>query len=260
MDFVALGKTSLLVSHTAFGAMSLDCKEIQDLGPNADEMACALVHQAYDGGVNFFDIAHSRPLCEKRLGAALHGIRKNVVLATKTLASSPREVELELRESLNALESDYIDLYQLELSSFLPVPGSPDGLYEELLLLKKKGLIRHFGIATENIELAESAVKSGLYETVQCPFSMISSEETLSLVDRCEKQEVGFIAMQPLNGGIVSNIPLAFGFLHQYEHVVPLWGIHSQDELQQILYFESHPPVIDEKFLEEVEHARAFFN
>ena len=64
MEFIALGKTELLVSRTAFGAMSLDCPEIEAFGSKADEKACSLVHQAYDAGINFFDTAHSRPLCE----------------------------------------------------------------------------------------------------------------------------------------------------------------------------------------------------
>ena len=46
MEYVALGKTNLLVSRTAFGAESLDCKEIENFGKDADEKACAIVHQA----------------------------------------------------------------------------------------------------------------------------------------------------------------------------------------------------------------------
>ena len=71
---------------------------------------------------------------------------------------------------------------------------------------------------------------------------------------------MGFVAMQPLCGGVVDNIPLAFGFLRQYENVIPLWGVKTADELKQILYFNEHPPVIDEKFKEDVERFRMFFN
>ena len=44
MEYVALGKTNLLVSRTGFGAESLDCKEIESFGEDADEKACAIVH------------------------------------------------------------------------------------------------------------------------------------------------------------------------------------------------------------------------
>ncbi len=260
MEYVALGKTSLLVSRTAFGAMSLDCKEIEDFGENADEKACAIVHQAYDAGVNFFDIAHSHEVCEQRLGASLHGIRQNVILATKTSAHTVEKLRYDLKASRDALESDYIDLYQIENPDKLPRPKDDSGIYDELLSLKKLEIIRHIGLATENIDIAKEAVESGLYETIQFPFNLLSGEEAKNIVYLCKEKEVGCIAMQPLNGGVMSNIPLAFGFLRQYENVVPVWGFHTQEELQQILYFDSHPPVIDDQFKMEAERLRAFFN
>ena len=66
--------------------------------------------------------------------------------------------------------------------------------------------------------------------------------------------------MQLLCGGIVSNIPLAYGFLLQYENVIPIWGVENQEELDQILYFNDHPPVIDDNFHNDVEKIRQFFN
>ncbi|MCR5764294.1 MAG: aldo/keto reductase [Treponema sp.] len=260
MEYVALGRTNLLVSRTAFGAMSLDCNEIEAYGDKAEEKVCSLVHQAYDGGINFFDTAHSTPVCEKRLGNALHGIRKDVLLATKTVANDAKALKKDLEESLNALETDSIDLYQLENPSFLPLKNGKDGLYDALLSLKNKGTIRHFGLVTENLELAHEAILSGLYETVQFSFNMISSGLSERLVALCDEYDVGCIAMQPLNGGIVKNIPLALGFLQQYENVVPVWGVHTQEELGQILYFNDHPPVIDDQFKKEVENIRLFFN
>lgn len=260
MEYVALGKTNLLVSRTAFGAMSLDCKEIEAYGDKAEEKVCSLVHQAYDGGINFFDTAHSTPVCEKRLGKALHGIRKDVFLATKTDAIDAKSLQKDLPESLFALETDSIDLYQLENPPFLPVKNGKDGLYDVLVSLRKQGTIKHFGIVTENLDLAQEAILSGLYETVQFSFNMISSGISEQLVKLCDENDVGCIAMQPLNGGIVKNIPLALGFLQQYENVVPVWGAHTQEELGQILYFNDHPPVIDDQFRKEVENIRQFFN
>ena len=89
---------------------------------------------------------------------------------------------------------------------------------------------------------------------------MISSEKTLELVELCAANDMGFLAMQPLCGGVLRNIPLAFGFLHQYEEVVPLWGVQSAEELEQILYFNERPPIIDEQFRKEIDKERLFFN
>ena len=260
MEFISLGKSNLLVSKNSFGAMSLDCKEIESFGGEADEKACAIVHHAYSGGMNFFDTSHLSPVCEKRMGDALHGIRQNVIIATKTSSQSAAEIRRDLNESLFALETDFIDLYQIENPLIVPLKDGSDGIYNEMLTLKEKGIIRHIGIATEDYELVKQAVECGLYETVQFPFSMISPDSVAELVRLCEKNDVGCIAMQPLNGGIVNNIPLAFGFFQQYENVVPVWGAHTDEELQQILYFNDHPIVIDDEFKKEVEKVRLFFN
>ena len=66
--------------------------------------------------------------------------------------------------------------------------------------------------------------------------------------------------MRPLCGGVLTNIPISLGYLHQFEHVVPVWGARTEEELRQILYFAENPPVVDEQFLKEAEQLRAFFN
>ncbi|MBO4320857.1 MAG: aldo/keto reductase [Treponema sp.] len=260
MEYIALGKTNLLVSKTAFGAMSLDCKEIESLGEKAEETVAAMVRQAYDGGINFFDVSRSKPLCEKRLGAALHDIRKNVVLATKSQAQTASDLRNDIQESLNALNTDVIDLYQFDSLSIVPLKDGPDGLYNEMLRLKDKGSIRHIGYSTDSYELATQAIESGLYDVVQFPFNMLTDKACHELVESCEKTETGCLASQPLCGGLVSNIPLAYGFFTQFETVVPLWGVHTQDELHQILYFTDHPPKVDEQFKKEVAEERYRFS
>lgn len=239
--------------------MSFDSKEISS-SPDPDETACVLVHHAYAAGINFFDASHSRPLCEKRLGYSLHGIRQNVILATKTKASTVQELRLELAESLTNLGTDRVELYQIDEPSVIPVKDGKDGIYNELCSMKEKGLIKYFGVATSDYDIACQVVNSGLYDTIQYPYSILSTEETGALIDLCNQKEVGFIAMQPLNGGVITNIPLATGFFHQRENVIPVWGCRTQDELEQIIYFSEHPPVIDEKFNQEVKQLRDFFN
>ncbi|MCI5523340.1 MAG: aldo/keto reductase [Treponema sp.] len=259
MEYVTLGNTNLLVSRTSFSAMSLDCPEIENAG-DPEEVVCSMVHQSYAAGMNFFDTAHSKTVCEKRLGAALHGIRQNVLLATKTAAQSPRELRSDIHEILSNLETDYIDLLQLEQPLILPEKDGKDGIYNELLNLKEKGLIRHFGVSTENYDIADKAVESGLYETVQFPFNVLSSENVVKLVEKSQEREVGCIAIEPLNGGIVTSLPLAYGYLYQYENVVSEWGARTLEELQQIIYFINHPPVIDEQFKKDVIFNRSLFS
>ena len=254
MDYVALGKSNLLVSCTAFGAMSLD-------ETDGAEATAALVKQAYEGGVNFFDTARSASESERRLGEALKDWRSDVFIATKTGACTADELERDLAESLAALQTDYIDLYQLENSAALPQFGANDGIVNKLLALKDQGVIRHFGLMTEDMAVARALLDSDLpWETLQYPFNMLCGEAEEALVKDAAEKDIGFIAMRPLCGGILTNIPLALGYLHQFENVVPVWGLSSAENLQQILYFTDNPPVIDDQFNEEAKKIREFFN
>lgn len=232
--------------------MRLSEKECED--------AAILVRKAYESGINFFDTSRNSPDSEKLLGDALYDIRRNVILATATSAKTAQDVRSDLEDSLLTLHCDFVDLYQYETDKFVPLSGCADKIYDTLLEMKKQGKIKHIGLVTKDYDAAKKAVTSGLYETIQFPFSVITTEESQHIVQLCLENDVGFIAMQPLGGGVIDNLPLAMGFLHQYENVIPLWGAVSNENLEQILYFYEHPPVIDEKFNEDAELARRFFN
>ncbi|MBR5645667.1 MAG: aldo/keto reductase [Treponema sp.] len=253
MEYVRLGKTDLLVSRVAFGAMRLS-------GTEGEDNAADIVRKAYDSGINFFDTSRKRPETEKLLGDALYDIRKNVFLSTASGAENGLLLSEDLETSLMTLHCDSVDLFQYEAEDFLPLPGGRDGIYSSLQEMKRIGKINHIGIVTTHYEIAKQVVESDLYETLQFPFSMLSPDYVNDLVKLCEEHDVGFIAMQPLGGGLVDNIPLAFGFLYEFENVIPIWGVQTLEEMEQILYFNEHPPVIDEKFHEDVEKIRMFFS
>ena len=251
MEYVGLGKSNLMVSRVGLGAQSLN--EI-----DTDENAAILIHKAYDAGVNFFDISHSVQDSEKRLGACLSGIRQHVILATKTTCSAKKEILQDIEESLFALQTDYIDLYQYESDDENYFDFTE--IYNTFSLLKEHGKIRHFGFATESVFLANQALNDKVFETIQLPFNLLTDEDTLETVKLCQQADIGFIAMKPLYSGLVQNIPLAQGFFNQHDSVIPLWGVRNIEELNEILYFNAHPPVIDEKFNEEVKKVKLFFN
>lgn len=230
---------------------------------DSQETATALVKQAYDDGVNFFDTSVFSQESERRLGEAISslGIRSDVMIATKTASLNTDRIDEDINSSLCNLKVDYIDLYQLEVNQKLPQLDGNDRVVEKLLNLKSSGLIRHFGISTESLELALNMMTSDVpWETLQFPFNMLCPVEIEKLAKEIGTCDIGFIAMRPLCGGIVSNIPLALGYLRQFENVVPVWGVENSEQLQQILYFTQNPPNIDEKFLAEVKEHRDFFN
>ena len=80
----------------------------------------------------------------------------------------------DLEESLTKMKTDYIDIYQFHNPAFCPKSGDESGLYDAALEAKKQGKIRHIGITNHRIAVAQEAIDSGLYETLQFPFSYLA--------------------------------------------------------------------------------------
>ncbi len=238
MKYVTLGKTGIRVPQNAFGALPVQRRTFED--------AIEILRRAYEGGMTFFDTARAYSDSEEKIGIALSDVRKNIFIATKTGAKTPEEMKRHLDTSLKNMKTDYIDIYQFHMSSQCYTPGDGTGMYECMEDFKRQGVIRHIGITCHKIGVAEECVKSGLYETMQFPFSYLSGEKELSLVESCSKHDVGFIAMKALAGGLINNSRAAFGYISTFDNVLPIWGIQTMAELEEWLSYMSNPPVLDE--------------
>lgn len=234
MKQIRLGKTDLRVTKTAFGALPIQRVPMED--------AVKLLRQAYDGGINYFDTANYYTDSESKLGAALHDVRHHIVISTKSGAADKAGVTADIENSLRQLRTDYIDLFQFHNPAELPDPSDPDGPYAAALEAKQKGYIRHIGITNHRLPIAKAAIASGWFETLQFPFSYLSADEELELVRLCREQDMGFIAMKGLAGGLLTNAAACYAFMRQYETVVPIWGIQHQWELEQWLALSEEDP------------------
>jgi uncharacterized protein len=249
MQVTRLGRTGLEVSRTGFGALPIQRVEM--------ETAIRILRRAYEGGITFFDTARGYSDSEEKLGAALADVRDEVVLATKSSGATDRASLLDrLDLSLAKLRTDHVDLLQLHNPPALPDPNDPESLYAGLLEARAAGKTRFIGITNHKLDSALAAARSGLYDTVQFPLSAISSAQDLSLIDVCREHDVGVIAMKALSGGLITNARLAFAALRPYTHLVPIWGIQRESELDEFLALEANPPELDDALRQEIEHER----
>ena len=232
MRTITLGKTGITTPQNAFGALPIQRVSL--------EMAVKLLRMAYEGGMTFFDTARAYSDSEVKLGAAFDGMREKIYIASKTQAKTPEQFWKDLDTTLTNLRTDYLDIYQLHCVPQCYRPNDGTGMYEALVEAKKQGKIRHIGITAHLIGVAEEIVDSGLYETLQFPFSYLASERDIALVKACEKAGMGFIAMKGLAGGLLTNSKACMAFMSQYE-ALPIWGIQREEELQQWLSFFDEP-------------------
>jgi predicted aldo/keto reductase-like oxidoreductase len=230
MDKVRLGKTELVVSKIGFGGVPL-----QRL---TDGEAAAVTKRCLDKGVTFFDTAIEYSNCEGRVGKAIRNGRQDLIIATKSNFGTRKEIENNLKLSLNQLGVDYIDLYQFHNISnpnsyrSLMDPSGPIPVVEDA---KRSGLVKHIGITTHSMDVAKEAVKSGHFETIMFPFNFVTSEPATELLPLTRQYDVGFIAMKPLAGGLVKQAKIAFKYLLQFPDVVAIPGVQRESEIDEIV-------------------------
>ena len=228
MKQIVLGKTGISTPQNAFGALP-----VQRVDMNT---AVKLLRRAYEGGMTFFDTARAYSDSEEKLGEAFDGMRDKIFISSKTQAKTPEKFWSDLETTLKNLRTDYLDIFQFHCAGVCYRTGDGTGMYEAMVEAKKQGKIRHIGITAHLIGVAEDIVKSGLYETLQFPFSYLANEREIKLVEDTEKAGMGFIAMKGLAGGLLTNSRACMAFMSKY-NALPIWGIQREEELEEWLSF-----------------------
>lgn len=245
---ITLGSTGITVPQNGFGALPLQRDDM--------ETAVKILQRAYDGGMRFFDTARAYSDSEEKCGIALSEVREDIFIATKSQSKTVEDVRADLETSLRLLKTDYIDIYQFHCVDKCYKRGDGTGMYELMEELKEKGVIRHIGITTHRISVAEEIIESGLYETLQYPLSYLSTEREIALVEKCKKANMGFIGMKGLAGGLLTDAMACFAFMSQFDNVIPIWGIQHENELDEWLSFMDEPVYMDERIRDFIKKER----
>ncbi len=247
MKTVTLGRTGLVVTKTAFGALPVQRCSVDE--------GVRILRRAYEGGIRYFDTANSYTDSEEKLGRALADVRGDIVISTKSMGRDHDTVRDHIQLSLERMRTDYIDLFQFHLvSAWEEVDG---GAYEAALEAREKGYIRHIGVTSHSLRFALEAVETDRFETMQYPLSYLSSDEELGLARRCRERDIGFIAMKSLAGGLLTNARAVFAFMAEQDGVVPIYGIQTMAELDEWLALAAEEPVMDDGLRAVIERDRA---
>lgn len=254
MKSITLGSTGITVVQNAFGALPVQRVDY--------DKAVEIIRKAYDGGMRFFDTARAYSNSEEKIGMAFENYidRKNVYIATKTMAKTPEEFWEQLETSLSLLKTDYVDIYQFHCVNQVFKPGDGTGMYECMVKAKEEGKIRHIGITSHKWEVAMEAIESGLYETLQFPFSYLSGNIEMKLVNACKEHNMGFIAMKALAGGLINKSNAAMAFMSQFDNVLPIWGVQKVSELEEWLSFMDKDVTLDEQTVAYIESEKTMLS
>ncbi|NGP44899.1 aldo/keto reductase [Bacillaceae bacterium SIJ1] len=214
MQYTELGKTGITVSKLGLGGAPIG----GDFSDITDPKAIEVIHAALDLGVNFFDTAplYGRGESERRFGIALKGRRENIVLATKAVMrgdsySYDNTIQC-VEESLQRLQTDYIDLIQLHEAECTTYEEAMEGTMAAFLKLKEQGKVRAIGVNAGQTELLIPYIKSGKIDTIQTfsKYMLIDHTAKDELIPLAKKMNVGVINGSPLGMGVLADAPAPF--------------------------------------------------
>ncbi|MCL1829339.1 MAG: aldo/keto reductase [Oscillospiraceae bacterium] len=249
MEKIQLGKTGLMASRASFGGLPIQRREMDD--------AVKILRRAYDNGITLFDTAAHYTDSQEKMGKALSDVRHDIIFATKSHHDTKELVTKSIEDSLRQLKTDYIDIFQFHNPPVLPDPEDQNGIFAAALEAKKKGYVRHIGLSLHPTDLAFKAIESGAFETLQYPFSYLSTEKEQELVRKTTADcNMGYIAMKGMAGGLLTNIRACYAFIKQFKGVVPIWGIRTMQELEEWLAVIEEDPDFDDELLAVIEKDR----
>jgi predicted aldo/keto reductase-like oxidoreductase len=103
------------------------------------------------------------------------------------------------------------------------------------------GKVRHVGVSSHNLAMAKRLVDSGLFATVQYPFSVVEDAAGLELIPPACARGMAVLAMKPFGGGMIGSAGLAFAYLRQFPEVVPLAGFDSVAGVDEVCDIYDRP-------------------
>jgi aryl-alcohol dehydrogenase-like predicted oxidoreductase len=257
-----LGRTGVEVSLIGLGGWHLGFKHLDE------ELATRMIRTAVDNGINFMDNCwdYNEGASEKRMGKALrNGYRERAFLMTKIDGRTKQEAAKQLDESLERLQTDYIDLVQHHEILRYEDPHrifDAEGANAALLEARTAGKVRFIGFTGHkdpriHLYMLEVAREYGfVFDTVQMPINVMDAHyrsfEKLVLPELV-KQNIGVLAMKTLaNGAILKSKTVSAVECLQYAMNLPvsvvITGCESMENLEQaITAARTFKPMTDEQ-------------
>ncbi len=227
MKYNRMGRTGLYVSEICLGTMTFggneDAGMWKAIGSLPQPQVNAIVKQALDAGVNFFDTAnvYSFGASEERLGTAFKDLgvkRSDVIIATKVFGqmgpkpndrgASRGHIMDQVKLSLERLQTDHIDLYQIHGNDTVtPIEETLRALDD----LVSQGLVRYVGVSNWAAWKIAKALgvseRQGYarFETLQAYYTIAGRDLERELVPMITSEDVGLMVWSPLAGGLLSG-------------------------------------------------------
>ena len=227
MQYRRLGKTGMDVSAIGLGSAQI--------ASSRDEYAVRVVHRALELGVNYFDTARGYGDSEIILGEALKGRRGDVYISSKTGAKTRDDAWQHIQESLERLQTNYLDnwhLHGLEQGEDMDTRLGPGGALEALIEAREQGLTRHTGCTAHLSRTLIKALKRFDFEVILVPMNIVEQDPLDELIPLCVEKDVGVTIMKPVATGLVPA-SLALKWLLNQRIAAAVPGATTVEEVEE---------------------------
>jgi aryl-alcohol dehydrogenase-like predicted oxidoreductase len=166
--------------------------------------AIRTIHAAIDSGITLLDTAQAYRASEEILGRALVGRpRESVFLATKVSSPYSRgHVRQAMENSLRALRTEYVDLYQVHWWN----PAYPIGeTMEAMESLRQEGKTRYLGVSNFSVPQMEEALRVARFHSLQPRYNLLDRSIEHEILPFCEREGIGILAHSPLAKGMLTG-------------------------------------------------------
>jgi aryl-alcohol dehydrogenase-like predicted oxidoreductase len=210
------GKTGVEVGEIGMGCWAIGGNEHgNSYGPTDDKASIAAVRKAFEMGCNFFDTAdvYGHGHSEEVLGIALKDVRDKVFIATKVGGDfysqrggrnfTPLYIGFALNNSLQRLQTDYVDLYQLHNPTLRMIERGD--ILEHMSAHKGIGQIRWYGASVFTPEEALAALEAGPPDALQIPYNIFQSGGWDAVFEAAKEKGCAIIAREPLANGYLAG-------------------------------------------------------
>jgi myo-inositol catabolism protein IolS len=205
MEYRKLAKTDIEVSTIAFGCWAIVGGF--NWGEQDERDSHEALVAAYESGVNFFDTAeaYGNGKSEQMIAAALGSVREGIIIATKVSPQNfaPADLRAACERSLQNLQTDYIDLYQLHWPNHEIPVAETLGVMEEL---KTEGKIRAYGVSNFGPrDLAEVLIEDFAVSSDQVAYNLLFRAVEWDIQPACVGNDVSILPYSPLMQGLLTG-------------------------------------------------------
>jgi predicted aldo/keto reductase-like oxidoreductase len=254
MEKVRLGRTNLLVTRLGWGGIP-----IQRVG---EQEAVSVVRAVIEMGVDLLDSARNYTDSEHKIGLALRGVNRPVILSTKSLVRTEKIYD-DVHESLRQLNVKKVNIYHLHnittLDDYEKVM-KPGGAYHGLKRAQKEGLIDHIGITSHSLNVLERVVEDGNYDVIMVCYSFLEPEASNKIFPLAGAKDLGILAMKSFSGGVIEEAGPALRFVFSTPNIVPIPGSETLEKARESWKIFSERKGLTKQDHERIEALRKEFN